>query len=221
MESINLGSNQLATVDDNFFQNLPNITTIVLSNIQLKQCGNIFAGCIELKAVLLSHNLFTALDTPLFHNLPALKIVDFKNNNLSYMAPDVFANSMNIEILDLSNNQLSTLDENVLFSCPNLKLINVRGNRLSMLSGRMFSKCTGLEKIDLSENQLETVDGLFDGLEVLKLLYLNDNKLTFIRLDLFRDNQLLDRVSLTNNPLGAFDPKVLTGMSKGVEVLYI
>lgn len=222
MESLNLGINHLQTLEEDLFQTMPNLSTICLSHNQLGNSENIFKNLHNLKAVMLSNNQFTEINSLLFNCLKSLKIIDFSNNNISFVSSEVFKDTPNIEILDLSFNQIDSINPTIISSIPNLKLFNLKRNRLKSIDEAIFSGSKRLEVIDLSENKVELIEpGLFNGLNKLKLLYLNSNVIKQVHSDLFIDAVSLERVDLSNNPIEEFDQSEFKGLSKEVEVLYV
>ena len=78
------------------------------------------------------------------------------------------------------DNNFLSVPRGVFQNLPNLNLIYLQRNKISQIAGFAFST-PALRRIDLYENNLEVIKAQsFRGLFVLKVLYLNNNKIQII-----------------------------------------
>ncbi|XP_070502908.1 uncharacterized protein [Chironomus tepperi] len=136
-------------------------------------------------------------------NLEEMFMVDSVVTNIT---ADAFAGFKNLRTINLSGNDIEVLDGQFFGSDPDKKLVSVNLSNLNLklLDIDTFKGCKQLKKLTLSQNSIANLNaGIFDDLESLEFLYLQDNLLTNIPENLFK-TQLefgnLALVNLSDNP---------------------
>ena len=116
------------------------------------------------------------------------------SNNLQLEALDVGYNQLlkidvskntNLQYLSLGNNKLSSID---LTNNTKLEYLNLYNNLLTSVNG--LNKLTSLLKIDIGKNSIESLN--VSGIETLKILYAEDNKLTSFDVSANTELQVLE-----------------------------
>ncbi|MHA2298528.1 MAG: leucine-rich repeat domain-containing protein [Candidatus Hodarchaeales archaeon] len=149
------------------------ITSIDLSNKQLKQVPESFGNLSELQHLELHWNKLKTLPES-FGELSNLQTLRLNYNKLTTL-PESFGQLRNLETLYLFNNQLRTLPESF-GELSNLQTLRLNYNELTTLP-ESFGNLTKLEYLDLRWNLLSTLPESFGNLSKLHHLGLHWNKL--------------------------------------------
>jgi len=134
----------------------------------------------SLEFLSLQNNLITGLDEDIFTELENLKVLNLRNNRISFVASRSFRHvNKTLEDLDLSKNEWHMLDEDpFLEPMHNLRELKLSENGIKTLRGESFSGVTGLKILSLESNvinSLETDGYALHGLTSLEELYLGSN----------------------------------------------
>jgi Leucine-rich repeat (LRR) protein len=150
--SIDLSFNDISILDENAFDKVPRLETIVISDNGIK-----------------------VVQPEVFGRQQGLKHVDIHNNNINRIHPQTFQHNSNLSTLDLSCNNLKFLRYD--FNSNNeLKFLNLSSNMLTFEDLTFFLPISSLEILDLSNNDMENVtEEIFDGMVNLKHLNISGN----------------------------------------------
>lgn len=118
--------------------------------------GGTFLDCKKLEILSLSHN---SLVLPHFDNLPNLRALYVKSNNIQSMA-GYYTNMPKLEILNLADNNIGGMSDRNLQTLESLKFLNVSHNKLPYVAGYWFwgNDKTKLSEVDLSFNAITVID---------------------------------------------------------------
>ncbi|KAL1781449.1 toll-like receptor 9 [Sigmodon hispidus] len=134
-----------------FFQDLRNLSHLDLSQNRLH--------------ILLPQNL---------DNLPkSLKILNLRDNYLSFFNWSSLAFLPNLEVLDLAGNQLKALTNGTLPNGTQLQTLDVSSNSIVSVVPSFFALAVMLKEVNLSDNYLKTVDRSWFGPIVVNLTMLD------------------------------------------------
>jgi len=129
-------------------------------------------------------------------SLTGLDYLDMINCGVKNL-PEDFGDLLNIKELYLSDNQLSELPESI-SKLNNLKYINLDRNKFTEIPAPLSNNKT-LKWLRLNGNQITNITS-FAGMENLKCLYLNNNKIQMLPSDISTLENLTD-LSLARNQL--------------------
>ncbi|KAK3609552.1 hypothetical protein CHS0354_019563 [Potamilus streckersoni] len=124
--------------------------------------------------------------------LQDLKMLDLSNNNIIYVNLTFFGifKSPSFEILNLANNNMEYISPSFLCSFPSLKLLDLSNNQLHKMQtmenfSYTFSYNKNLEILFLRNNSLSALPlNLFSSNTKLRIIDLSENELTYINIDL-------------------------------------
>lgn len=110
----------------------------------------------KLEVISLSHN---SLVTAHFDNLPNLRALYVKSNNLNTMA-GLFTKMPKLEILNLADNNIGGMSDRNLQTLESLKFLNISHNRLPYIPAYWFwgNDRTKLSELDVSFNAITFID---------------------------------------------------------------
>jgi hypothetical protein len=150
--SIDLSLNSISILDKNFFDNVPCLDTVVVSD-----------------------NNIESVFPEVFWGLKDLRHLDMHNNNIGYIHPNTFRANPSLSKLDLSRNKLKHL-QNVFSFTKELKFLNLSSNNLTYEDLTSFLPITSLQILDLSNNEIETMrEEILEGMVDLKHLNISGN----------------------------------------------
>lgn len=152
--TVSLGS--IEKIPEQAFQHLPNLSSLVLDNIQL---GTIDKGA--------------------FINLTELKNLNLSFNNLSSLHRDVFDAVYNLRELLLGSNKIAEIDSLLFSNLTNLQTLDLHRNCLNHFNTLVESitHLPNLTKLDLSFNHLTTLNHSAPLPQSLATLNVGYNKL--------------------------------------------
>ncbi|CAG9807493.1 unnamed protein product [Chironomus riparius] len=139
----------------------------------------------------------------LHENLEEIFIV---NSEVINITTDAFSGFKNLKNINLSGSYIESLDGQFFGSNSDKKLVSINLSNLKLKNIEIdtFNGCKQLLKLSLSGNSIESLNpGLFDDLENLEFLDLQDNLLTNIPDNLFKtqlESENLKLINFTNNP---------------------
>jgi len=178
---LDLGDNQLTTLEPDTFNGLSNLEKLNLHNNQL-----------------------TTLDADIFNGLGNLIDLYLHNSQLTTLDADIFNGLSNLEKLYLGNNQLTTLEPGTFNGLDNLIDLYLGDNQLTTLDADIFNVLGKLNYLNLQNNQLTTLEpGTFNGLSTLEYLYLERNRFSENAVSYIND---LFSGSLTRITISIYDP---------------
>ncbi|XP_051849326.1 toll-like receptor 5 [Antechinus flavipes] len=233
LEFINLSHNKVNKIAIEAFYGLDSLQILNLSYNLLGELYNSdFYGLYNISYIDLQKNHIGAIQAQTFKSLKNLQTLDLRDNAIKTVdfLPSLTMvllsgnklvsferRGITVEFLDLSENRLESLtDFYTLLQIPGLKFLILNKNRFSVCYQHYFSsKNYTLEQLYLSENILQLVWqtgscwNMFKGLYQLKVLFLNNNYLSFLPPDVFSDLTALQILSLHANKLTSLSPGVL------------
>ena len=162
----------------------------------------------NLRSIDVSDNLMFNF-TGYFLVLDKLENVKMSDNFCSYMSEKFSSSFRNIKTLDAVNNklghQLNGDTEGITFKMfEKLTTLRLRNNLIDVLSENAFIYSTNLEILDLSLNGLNSINFRFDHMRNLSKLYLQENKLSTLPVDLLEHMTRYSNnisIDLSNNSL--------------------
>lgn len=177
----------------------------------------------------LRNNAMRNIEAHSFHGLPALTVLNLKQNQLSNLPRNprqhwndlvpsmaalsgVFWDLPALHSLDLSENQLEEIDSTFFSALPALRALDLKLNGLTRIDPRIWSQMPRLELLDLSRNSLDVLDErICQQLPNLERMNVSSNQLSRIGLRAFRCPNLrtldVSHNTLTDFSDDAFDQR--------------
>ena len=175
----------IRSLSNESFQNLPNLTSVTISNQQkglIVNDGFVFQGLRRLIEVYLENNRMSFLPAGFFANLPTLIRVSVRSNPLQTLPDDLFQNSTNVASLDISYTQLN---KNIIIKIgqghfgTSITELLVSGTPIQILSNEIFKGLPNLSgNLATVSCEIESIgEDILKGTDVL-VVYLNKNPIT-------------------------------------------
>ncbi|XP_022123640.2 carboxypeptidase N subunit 2-like isoform X1 [Pieris rapae] len=187
LETLNLGFNEIHSLDKYLFQHTPNLTRLYLNNNPIE---------------ILDHVTVSALSSA-----NKLEVLDLSKTDIDSIPLDAFKGLVSLRQIDLSGNLFLNVPESLSLLGNTLQYLTFNNNPLVELNDDSFIGLTSLLELEVSENRyLEEVKrSTFSPLKNLRVLHLCHNKnLRYISHNAFRglkDRWALKEVYLDDNNL--------------------
>jgi len=147
---LSLVNNQIDSIDDDAFYNLPSLITLSLNQNKITNINNKFT------------------------NLPNIKKINLDNNKIDIIIPNTFPEG--IAKIILSQNIIKKIDTNVFANLIDVVHINLNNNKISLISNNAFNNCRKLEVILLKNNKklVNLTINMFVGLPNLRFINIDN-----------------------------------------------
>lgn len=199
LKTLWLDSNKISYIEDYSFQELTRLTELSLDDQRLVNITeNMFYGLGKLNTLYLAHN------------------------QIQFISPKAFSQLKNLTELDLSNNKLESLNVESFEGLIKLKNISLSNNKLTKLEDDRFVDLKSLKSLWLTNNLIREISShAFLGLNrSLFYLYLDHNRLEFIRAGYFNHLTSLIALVLTRNQMSMIEPGSFDGL-ESLQYLYL
>ncbi|CAH2047394.1 unnamed protein product, partial [Iphiclides podalirius] len=203
LKSLDLGENLLTEIANTSFHNLSQLTGLRLIDNQI---GNLTAGMFwglpSLQVLNLAKNKIQSIETETFQRNAQLEAVRLDGNFISDIN-GVFVSLTKLLWLNLSENHLVWFD--YAFIPGNLKWLDIHANFIEILGNYYkIQKELHVTTLDASHNRIVALSGISLP-NSIELLFINNNIISKIETDTFRDKSNLTRVDMYANAIGTLD----------------
>ncbi|XP_068617354.1 toll-like receptor 7 [Battus philenor] len=203
LKSLDLGENLLSEITNNSFQNLSQLTGLRLIDNQI---GNLTAGMFwglpSLQVLNLAKNKIQSIETETFQRNTQLEAVRLDGNFISDIN-GVFVSLTKLLWLNLSENHLVWFD--YAFIPGNLKWLDIHANFIEILGNYYkIQKELHVKTLDASHNRIVALSEMSIP-NSIELLFINNNFISNIDIDTFRDKNNLTRVDMYSNAIESLD----------------
>ncbi|KFM63354.1 Leucine-rich repeat neuronal protein 2, partial [Stegodyphus mimosarum] len=237
LQELHLNSNKIKSIAASFtvYHHLHYLD--MSQNLLTSLGSDNFAEQRELVVLHLNSNKISSLKSKTFVCLSSLKILRLDGNLISDIADDAFEPLHSLENLDLSRNRISTLSSSAFSGLINLKELYLRDNKLTRVPTESFQNIISLRSLDLGMNfmyvvpknsfhylrhlQVLSLDGCgihiietgaFLGLDSIVSLFLQDNELQNVPIDVLMDIPYLQELHVGRNKLQRLGPNDFRGL---------
>ncbi|XP_048482960.1 insulin-like growth factor-binding protein complex acid labile subunit [Plutella xylostella] len=208
LETLNLGYNQIHSLDRNLFEYTPNLTRLYLNNNPIEILDHVtilaLATATNLEVLDLAYTDIDSIPLDAFRGLERLQQVDLSGNKFLEVPESLSLVGSSLEYLNFNNNPIVELNDDSFIGLTNLKELEVGENEyLEEVKRSTFSPLKSLRVLHLCHNRkLSYIShNAFRGLKdawTLKEVYLDDNNLSELPSDLMPWSKL-DTIGMTGN----------------------
>lgn len=195
LETLNLGYNEIHSLDRYLFKYTPNLTRLYLNNNPIE---------------ILDHVSILAISSA-----TNLEVLDLSKTDIDSIPLDAFRGLIKLQQIDLSDNHFVTVPESLSLVGSTLKYLTFNNNPVVELNDDSFVGLSNVIELEVGENDYldEVKRGTFTHLKSLKVLHLCHNRnLRYISHNAFRglkDKWTLKEVYLDDNNLSELSPDLM------------
>lgn len=178
LRSVDFSKSELKSITANTFRDGLNIKNFWLYENKLTSLpGNIFANT-KVEFVDLQHNLINQISWNAFANSSNVNKINLNDNQLpANLDPRIFQNLPNLRELVLRDNQITDFAIDAFKNLQKLETLDLDWNRIRHLETLAFKPLTALKTLSLTENDIEDVEkDFFSALPKLENFRLTKNR---------------------------------------------
>lgn len=196
LKTLDLGENRISNFYNGSFRNLDQLTGLRLIGNDI---GNLSRGMLwdlpNLQILNLARNKVQHVERYAFERNVRLEAIRLDGNFLSDIN-GVFTNIASLLLLNLSENHIEWFD--YAFIPGNLKWLDIHGNFIESLGNYYKIRDSKVKTLDASHNRVTELSPLSVP-DSVELLFINNNYISLVRPNTFRDKENLTRVDMYAN----------------------
>ncbi|XP_069485962.1 leucine-rich repeats and immunoglobulin-like domains protein 3 [Ambystoma mexicanum] len=219
LQHLELNRNKLRKIDGLTFQGLCALKSLKMQrNGIAKLMDGAFWGLSNMEVLQLDHNNLTEITKGWLYGLLMLQQLHLSQNAITKISPDAWEFCQKLSELDLTFNQLARLDESSFVGLNLLGELSIGNNKVSFIADCAFRGLSSLNTLDLQANEIswtiEDMNGAFCGLERLKRLKLQGNRIRSITKKAFSGLDALEHLDLTDNAIMSVQGNAFSQLKK-------
>lgn len=185
LQHLELNRNKIKNVDGLTFQGLGALKSLKMQrNGVTRLMDGAFWGLSSMEILQLDHNNLTEITKGWLYGLLTLQELHLSQNAINRISPDAWEFCQKLSELDLTYNHLSRLDDSSFLGLSLLNTLHIGNNRVSYIADCAFRGLSSLKTLDLKNNEIswtiEDMNGAFSGLDKLRRLILQGNRIRSI-----------------------------------------
>lgn len=172
LKDFRLGNNMIMEIKVEDFENVTDVSLIVLNNNKIQHIEHRSFGKLEnLKELWLTDNSMVYIPRGLPKSLQKLHM---ERNQIVELEMMLFPSGSKLKELSLESNKINKVHQDALKEVKNLEEIILQGNQISMIDVGTFKELPNLKMIKLTDNPIQLIEkGAFESLENLTELYMS------------------------------------------------
>ncbi|XP_019371320.1 PREDICTED: leucine-rich repeats and immunoglobulin-like domains protein 3, partial [Gavialis gangeticus] len=225
LQHLELNRNKIRHVDGLTFQGLTALKSLKLQrNGITRLMDGAFWGLTSMEILQLDHNNLTEITKGWLYGLLMLQQLHLSHNAISRISPDAWEFCQKLSELDLTFNHLARLDDSSFIGLSLLVGLYIGNNKVNYIADCAFRGLSSLQTLDLKNNEIswtiEDMNGAFSGLDKLKKLILQGNRIRSITKKAFSGLDALEHLDLSNNAIMSVQGNAFLQMKK-LKELYL
>ncbi|NP_796126.4 leucine-rich repeats and immunoglobulin-like domains protein 3 precursor [Mus musculus] len=219
LQHLELNRNKIKNVDGLTFQGLGALKSLKMQrNGVTKLMDGAFWGLSNMEVLQLDHNNLTEITKGWLYGLLMLRELHLSQNAINRISPDAWEFCQKLSELDLTFNHLSRLDDSSFLGLSLLNALHIGNNKVSYIADCAFRGLTSLKTLDLRNNEIswtiEDMSGAFSGLDRLRQLILQGNRIRSITKKAFAGLDTLEHLDLSGNAIMSLQSNAFSQMKK-------
>ncbi|XP_060021675.1 leucine-rich repeats and immunoglobulin-like domains protein 3 isoform X4 [Lagenorhynchus albirostris] len=219
LQHLELNRNKIKNVDGLTFQGLGALKSLKMQrNGVTKLMDGAFWGLSNMEILQLDHNNLTEITKGWLYGLLMLQELHLSQNAITRISPDAWEFCQKLSELDLTFNHLSRLDDSSFLGLSLLNTLHIGNNKVSYIADCAFRGLSSLKTLDLKNNEIswtiEDMNGAFSGLDKLRRLILQGNRIRSITKKAFTGLDALEHLDLSDNAIMSLQGNAFSQMKK-------
>ncbi|XP_062380364.1 leucine-rich repeat-containing G-protein coupled receptor 4 [Sardina pilchardus] len=171
LRAIHLYDNPLSFVGVTAFQNLSDLSSLMLRGASMMQEFPSLTGTVKLESLTLTGTKISSIPNDLCEVLSLLRTLDLSYNQIQALPS--LQGCTKLQEISLQHNQLQQIDRDTFHGLTALRILDLSQNQIKSIHRDGFLSLSGLTNLDLSQNALSSVPTA--GLTALNQLKLSGN----------------------------------------------
>ncbi|XP_020845814.1 leucine-rich repeats and immunoglobulin-like domains protein 3 [Phascolarctos cinereus] len=219
LQYLELNRNKIRKVDGLTFQGLGALKSLKMQRNGInKLMDGAFWGLSNMEILQLDHNNLTEITKGWLYGLLMLQELHLSQNAIHRISSDAWEFCQKLSELDLTFNHLARLDDSSFVGLSLLNTLHVGNNKVSYIADCAFRGLSSLQTLDLKNNEIswtiEDMNGAFSGLDKLRRLLLQGNRIRSITKKAFSGLDALEHLDLSNNAIMSLQGNTFSQMKK-------
>ncbi|XP_054094311.2 leucine-rich repeats and immunoglobulin-like domains protein 3 isoform X3 [Callithrix jacchus] len=219
LQHLELNRNKIKNIDGLTFQGLGALKSLKMQrNGVMKLMDGAFWGLSNMEILQLDHNNLTEITKGWLYGLLMLQELHLSQNAINRISPDAWEFCQKLSELDLTFNHLSRLDDSSFLGLSLLNTLHIGNNKVSYIADCAFRGLSSLKTLDLKNNEIswtiEDMNGAFSGLDKLRRLILQGNRIRSITKKAFTGLDALEHLDLSDNAIMSLQGNAFSQMKK-------
>ncbi|XP_038596107.1 leucine-rich repeats and immunoglobulin-like domains protein 3 [Tachyglossus aculeatus] len=219
LQHLELTRNKIKRIDGLTFQGLGALKSLKLQrNGIMKLMDGAFWGLSNMEILQLDKNHLSEITKGWLYGLLMLQELHLSQNAVSRISPDAWEFCQKLSELDLTFNRLTRLDDSSFIGLNLLSTLSIGNNKVSYIADCAFRGLASLQTLDLKNNEIswtiEDMSGAFSGLDKLKKLMLQGNRIRSVTKKAFSGLDALEHLDLSNNAIMSIQGNAFSQMKK-------
>nr|XP_012325215.1 leucine-rich repeats and immunoglobulin-like domains protein 3 isoform X2 [Aotus nancymaae] len=219
LQHLELNRNKIKNIDGLTFQGLGALKSLKMQrNGVTKLMDGAFWGLSNMEILQLDHNNLTEITKGWLYGLLMLQELHLSQNAINRISPDAWEFCQKLSELDLTFNHLSRLDDSSFLGLSLLNTLHIGNNKVSYIADCAFRGLSSLKTLDLKNNEIswtiEDMNGAFSGLDKLRRLILQGNRIRSITKKAFTGLDALEHLDLSDNAIMSLQGNAFSQMKK-------
>ena len=183
-------------------RSMSQITTLKIINSDIAIITKLlFNGFENLQYLEISKCLTDSFEANVFDTLTHLQSINFNDNIIAYIDKDLLSNNHNLSIVILKNNILSAIDKIAFSNIKNLQILDLSYNNIKVLDEQCLH-CPNLTELYLNNNKITEIKlTCFELIVNLTHLSLDGNHIERLEEHMFKDLINLKHLNLSSNSI--------------------
>ncbi|XP_044533684.1 leucine-rich repeats and immunoglobulin-like domains protein 3 [Gracilinanus agilis] len=219
LQHLELNRNKIKKVDGLTFQGLGSLKSLKMQRNGINRLmDGAFWGLGNMEILQLDHNNLTEITKGWLYGLLMLQELHLSQNAIHKISSDAWEFCQKLSELDLTFNHLARLDDSSFIGLSLLNTLHIGNNKVSYIADCAFRGLSSLQTLDLKNNEIswtiEDMNGAFSGLDKLRRLILQGNRIRSITKKAFSGLDALEHLDLSNNAIMSLQGNTFSQMKK-------
>ncbi|KAL6091854.1 hypothetical protein STEG23_032204 [Scotinomys teguina] len=216
-----LSHNKLSSIQTSFLSHLQHLREVKLNNNELETIPNLGPVSANIRQLSLAGNSIDDIVPEHLEAFRSLEHLDLSNNNISELRA-AFP-PLQLKYLYINSNRVMSMEPGYFDNLAStLLVLKLNRNRISAVPPKMF-KLPQLQHLDLKNNEIswtiEDMNGAFSGLDKLRQLILQGNRIRSITKKAFTGLDALEHLDLSDNAIMSLQSNAFSQMKKLQQLL--
>lgn len=200
-----VSNSKVATLKHKCFDYMTSLRNLKIEKNMILKIGVGIFNHTNIQRLDLNNNRIQLIENEAFFGMPLLTQLRLYGNQLTSFEPKLYIGSTSPELSDLElfGNEIKIVTTSNFELFPKLRILHLFNNGLEEIEVGAFQKIPLLSYLDLSNNKIDYIpETAFpdEDLEYMDMLFLHNNRLTFLSINIINNFSMLAKITIGGNP---------------------